>query len=64
MYKPVQDRLATAIAAAIKDSEVAKKLGESGFSVTYRDPAEFSKLMDEQWDIFSRVIKEANIKLE
>jgi tripartite-type tricarboxylate transporter receptor subunit TctC len=62
--KPFQDRLASAVAAAIKDPEVGKKLGESGFSVAYRNSAEFSKLMDQQWDIFARVIKEANIKLD
>jgi tripartite-type tricarboxylate transporter receptor subunit TctC len=62
--KPIHDRLASAVSAAIKDPEVSKKLSEAGFIVAYKNPAEFSKLMNEQWDIFAKVIKEANIKVD
>jgi len=48
----------------MKDPEVSKKLSEAGFSVAYRNPSEFSKLVNDQWDIFARVIKEANIKVD
>jgi tripartite-type tricarboxylate transporter receptor subunit TctC len=60
--KPVYDRLVAAIAAAAKEPEVAKKLGEAGFTLAYKSPAEVSKLFNEQWDMYARVLKEANIK--
>ncbi len=62
--KPAYERLVSAVSAAIKDPEVSKKLSEAGFSVAYRNPSEFSKLMNEQWDIYAKVIKEANIKVD
>jgi tripartite-type tricarboxylate transporter receptor subunit TctC len=62
--KPVHDRLVAAVSSVIKDPELAKKLSATGFSVAYKNPSEFSKLMDEQWGIYAKVIKEANIKVE
>jgi hypothetical protein len=32
--------------------------------VAYKNPSEFSKLMDEQWGIYAKVIREANIKVD
>ena len=61
--KPVYDKLVAAVAATAKDPEVAQKLSKAGFSVTYKDPAEFIKLIEEQWGIFGQVIKEANLKV-
>ncbi|OGP53570.1 MAG: hypothetical protein A2162_01880 [Deltaproteobacteria bacterium RBG_13_52_11b] len=62
--KPAYDRLVSAVSATVKDPEISKKLSGAGFSVAYKNPFEFSKLMNEQWDIFARVIKEANIKVD
>jgi tripartite-type tricarboxylate transporter receptor subunit TctC len=62
--KPIHDRLVAAVSNMIKDPELTKKLSETGFSVAYKNPAEFSKLMDEQWNIYAKVIREANIKVE
>ena len=62
--KPAYDRLVAAAGAAAKDPEVSKKFSEAGFNVSYKNPSEFSKLIHEQWDIYARVIKEANIKTE
>jgi tripartite-type tricarboxylate transporter receptor subunit TctC len=62
--KPIHDRLVSAVSKVIKDPEVSKKLSETGFSVAYKNPAEFSKLMDEQWNIYAKVIKEANIVVQ
>jgi len=61
--KPVYDKLVAAVAATARDPEVAKKLSASGFSMSYKGPADFTKLIDGQWDIFGRVIKEANLKV-
>ena len=62
--KPVSDKLAAAVAKAVKDPEVSKKLSETGFSLVYKNPAELAKLINEQWAIYARVIKEANIKVD
>ena len=62
--KPAYDRLVAAVSATVKDPEVSKKLSEAGFNVAYRNPSEFSKLVNDQWNIFARVIKEANIKVD
>jgi len=62
--KPAYDRLVSAVGATMKDPEVSKKLSDAGFLVAYKAPAEFSKLINDQWDIFARVIKEANLKVD
>ena len=62
MPKPAYDRLVAAVTATAKDPEVAKKLSDRGFDVDFKGPQEFSKVIAQQWDIFARVIKEANIK--
>jgi len=62
--KPVYDRLVAAVAATAKDPEVAKKLASAGFTLDYKPPHEVSKLINDQWDIYGQVIKEANIKTE
>ena len=48
----------------IKDPELAKKLSATGFTVAYKNPAEFGKLIEDQWSIYAKVIKEANIKVQ
>jgi tripartite-type tricarboxylate transporter receptor subunit TctC len=62
--KPAYERLVAAVSTAVKDPEVSKKLSDAGFGMAYRNPTEFSKLMNEQWDIYAKVIKEANIKVD
>lgn len=61
--KPIYDRLVSAVNAAAKDPDMAKKLANAGFSIAYKGPSEFSDLIKDQWEIFSRVIKEADIKV-
>jgi tripartite-type tricarboxylate transporter receptor subunit TctC len=62
--KPVHDRLVEAVSKAVKDPEVSKKLAQAGFTVSYKGPAELGKLVNDQWGIYARVIKEADIKVE
>jgi tripartite-type tricarboxylate transporter receptor subunit TctC len=62
--KVVYDRLVSAVSNASKDPEVSKKLASAGFNVAYRTPQEFSKLLNEQWEIFSKVIKESDMKVD
>jgi tripartite-type tricarboxylate transporter receptor subunit TctC len=62
--KPVHERLISAVSKAVKDPEVSKKLSETGFRLAYKTPAELEKLINEQWAVYARVIKEANIKVD
>jgi tripartite-type tricarboxylate transporter receptor subunit TctC len=62
--KGVYERLVSAVNTVCKDPEVAKKLDSAGISVAYRNPQEFSKLLNEQWGIYSKVIKESDMKVE
>jgi tripartite-type tricarboxylate transporter receptor subunit TctC len=62
--KAAYDRLVAAVNTVARDPEVSKKISEAGFGMAYRNPSEFSKLMNEQWDIYAKVIKEANIKVD
>ncbi len=60
--KVAYDRLVAAVKTASEDPEMAKKLANAGLNVTYKNPREFSKLIDDQWEIFYRVLKEAGLK--
>ena len=62
--KPIHDKLVAAVSNMIKDPELAKKLSATGFTVAYKNPAEFGKLIEDQWSIYAKVIKEANIKVQ
>jgi tripartite-type tricarboxylate transporter receptor subunit TctC len=62
--KPVYDKLVAAVSAAAKNPEVAKKLANVGCTLDYKGPQEFSTLLARQWDIYARIIKEANIKVD
>jgi tripartite-type tricarboxylate transporter receptor subunit TctC len=61
--KPVYDRLVSAVEVASKTPDVVKKLSDLGCDVTYKNPRDTSKLIDEQWVIYDRIIKQHNIKL-
>jgi tripartite-type tricarboxylate transporter receptor subunit TctC len=62
--KPIYDKLVAAVSAAAKDPEVAKKLANVGCILDYKGPQEFSTLLARQWDIYAKIIKEANIKVD
>ncbi len=62
--KPVNDRLVAAVSKAVKDPGVSKKLSDTGFRLAYKTPDELAKLINEQWAVYARVIKEANIKVD
>jgi len=59
--KAVHDRLVSAVKTASQDAEMAKKLVNAGFSVMYRNPQEFSNLINEQWSIFARGLKQSGM---
>jgi tripartite-type tricarboxylate transporter receptor subunit TctC len=62
--KPVYDRLVAAVGRAVKDPGISKKLSDAGFTLAYKNPAELAKLINDQWAIYAKVIKEANIKVD
>ena len=61
--KPVYDRLVSAVEAASKSTDVVKKLTDLGCDVLYKNPKETSRLIEEQWVLYDRLIKQNNIKL-
>ncbi|MCJ7596835.1 MAG: tripartite tricarboxylate transporter substrate binding protein [Desulfobacterales bacterium] len=60
--KPAYDKLVSAVNAASKDPETAQKLAKAGFNVSYKNPQVFSKLLDDQWGIFSRALEASGLK--
>jgi tripartite-type tricarboxylate transporter receptor subunit TctC len=60
--KPVADKLIAAVAKAVKDPEIAPKLAKAGFTLSYKGPAELGKLINDQWAIYDRVLRDAKIK--
>jgi tripartite-type tricarboxylate transporter receptor subunit TctC len=62
--KPVYDKLTAAVTAAAKDPEVSKKLVNAGCTVDFKGPQDFLKLLDRQWGIYAKVLREANIKAD
>jgi len=62
--KATYDTLVSAVNAASQDPQITKKLANAGFYVSYRNPHEFSNVIKDQWEIFSRIIKETGIKVD
>jgi tripartite-type tricarboxylate transporter receptor subunit TctC len=61
--KPAYDRLVSAVEAAAKAPAFVKKLTDLGCDVMYKNPRDTSKLIDEQWVLYDRIIKQNNIKI-
>ncbi|MCG6536194.1 MAG: tripartite tricarboxylate transporter substrate binding protein [Syntrophales bacterium LBB04] len=62
--KPVYDRLVSALEATVKNPELNKKLTGIGLDVDYKNPHGFSNLLEEQWRIYSQIIKETGMKVD
>ncbi len=62
--KVAYDRLVASVKRVVEDPEIAKKLSNTGFIVTYKNPREFSDLINDQWGIYSQIIKENDLKLD
>jgi tripartite-type tricarboxylate transporter receptor subunit TctC len=62
--KPAYDKLVAAATATAKDPEVAKKLSDAGLTLGFKGPQDFGKLINAQYDIFGRLLKEANIRVD
>ena len=63
--KPAYDKVVAAATATAKDPEVARKLsGGRPHPGVSRGPRIIGQLINTQYDIFGRLLKEANIKVE
>ena len=61
---PALDRLSRATLAALNRSVVRDGLGQIGFTVVPRGPAEFSLYQAEEIEVWGRIIKETKVKQE
>jgi tripartite-type tricarboxylate transporter receptor subunit TctC len=61
--KPAYDRLVSAVEAASKAPEVVKKLTALGCDVMYKNPRDTSKLIEEQWVSYDRLIKVNKVQI-
>ncbi|TFY97417.1 Bug family tripartite tricarboxylate transporter substrate binding protein [Ramlibacter rhizophilus] len=61
---PVLDRLSQAFRAALKDPAVAERLNASFIEPSPSTPAEFGKVIKDDWAKYSRITREAGIKPE
>lgn len=62
--KAAYERLVAAMKTVSEEPETAKKLANAGFVVMYKNPREISNLIDDQWGITSRVLKETGMKVD
>jgi tripartite-type tricarboxylate transporter receptor subunit TctC len=62
--KSAYDKVVAAATATANDPEVAKKLSGAGLTLAFKGPQDYSQLINSQYDIFGRLLKEANIKVE
>jgi tripartite-type tricarboxylate transporter receptor subunit TctC len=60
--KPVYDKLVAAAAKVSKDPSLPKKFSDVGMVYGYKNPQETSKLIDSNWETFSRVIQAVGMK--
>jgi tripartite-type tricarboxylate transporter receptor subunit TctC len=60
--KGIADKIKRHLDKVINDPDVKKQLITIGYTPTYMDSEEFTKFVNNQEKIFSRVAKEAKIK--
>ena len=61
---PIVDRLNKEIKAILVSDELKKFFLNEGAEMDYLDPTEFSRFMEKDIAKWSRLVKEANIKVE
>ena len=62
--KPLVDKLHAAIDATIRSPEIARKFVELGADPQFGTPAEFAAYVDADLAKWTRLAKEANLKIE
>ena len=60
--KAAYERLVSAMKATLNDARMKDLLTKAGYIVEYKDPQEFSKIINKDWGVFSEVLKEAGMK--
>jgi tripartite-type tricarboxylate transporter receptor subunit TctC len=60
--KAAYDRLVSAMKATFNVAGMKESLAKAGYIVEYKDPQEFSKIINKDWEVFSEVLKEAGMQ--
>jgi tripartite-type tricarboxylate transporter receptor subunit TctC len=62
--KPVYNKIVAAMKAAAEDPETVKKLEKFGMNCSYKSPADISKLINNEWEVYAQVIKKTGVKVD
>ena len=62
--KPIVDKLSAEIQAFVKDPATQQKLKDRGVVPVGSSAADFAKVMNEEYELYQQVVKDANIKPE
>jgi tripartite-type tricarboxylate transporter receptor subunit TctC len=62
--KPIVDRLARAIDAAMQTTDFRERLAAAGLELDYRRSDDFARYLKDQQVRFSDIIKKNNIRIE
>ena len=62
--QPIVDKLSTEIQALIKDPATQQKLKDRGVVPVGSSAQEFAKVMNDEYELYKQVVKDANIKAE
>jgi tripartite-type tricarboxylate transporter receptor subunit TctC len=60
----VQDRIAAALHAALKDPQIAARIADTGCDATVTTRAEFKALVDRDQAMYARLIREGGVRAE
>lgn len=59
--KPAYDKLVSAVKVTLTDARVKDSLAKAGFIAQYKDPQEFSKSINKDWNTYFEVLKETGL---
>jgi tripartite-type tricarboxylate transporter receptor subunit TctC len=62
--QPIVDRLHSACVKTLADPLVKRRIEESGSVIIGNSPAEFAKQIIEEFDVFKKIVKEKNLRLD
>ena len=62
--KDLANRLSTEIAKAVRSTLATERLGEQGFDAVGSRPEDFSTFLDQELVKYTRIIRQANVKVD
>jgi tripartite-type tricarboxylate transporter receptor subunit TctC len=60
--KAAYDRLVSAVKVAFNSPKMKDMLSKAGYIAEYKDPQEFSKLINKDWEAFAEVLEATGMK--